>query len=342
MPFRSKLQMSGFTFCCQLNRIVIACILFMLGVASQATAAESASSYPSKPITIIVPFTSGGTTDLLARLIGQKLSERWKVPVVIENKPGAGGNIGSAQVARGEPDGYTLVMGTIGTHAINASMYANMRYDAAEDFSPITRAAMVPNVLVVNANAPFNSVKEMIAYAKANPGKLTFGSSGHGTTLQMSGELLKMIEKIDMVHIPYKGSAPAIADLLGNQITMIFDNVPSALPHIKSGKLKPLAVTSAQRVPQLPDVPTMMESGVPNYDVVSWFGLLAPAKTPGPIIEKLNKNIVDILKSPDVDQQIKDLGAIPTPESPSQFGSFIRAELDKWNKVVKGAQLKPL
>lgn len=342
MPFRSTLQMSGFTVCHQLNRIVIACILFMLGAALPATAAENASSYPSKPITIIVPFTSGGTTDLLARLIGQKLSERWKIPVVIENKPGAGGNIGSAQVARGEPDGYTLVMGTIGTHAINASMYANMRYDAAEDFSPITRAAMVPNVLVVNASAPFNSVKEMIAYAKANPGKLTFGSSGHGTTLQMSGELLKMIEKIDMVHIPYKGSAPAIADLLGNQITMIFDNVPSALPHIKSGKLKPLAVTSAQRVPQLPDVPTMMESGVPNYDVVSWFGLLAPAKTPGPIIEKLNKNIVDILKSPDVDQQIKDLGAIPTPESPAQFGSFIRAELDKWNKVVKGAQLKPL
>lgn len=317
-------------------------VFFMMLFGVQAVQAESAAQYPSKPITIVVPFTSGGTTDILARLIGQRLSDRWKVPVVVDNKPGAGGNIGSAQVARSEPDGYTLVMGTIGTHAINPSMYSNMRYDVVKDFSPITRAAMVPNVLVVNATAPFNSVKELIAYAKANPGKLTFGSSGHGTTLQMSGELLKVISQVDLVHVPYKGSSPAIADLLGSQISMIFDNLPSALPHIKAGKLKALAVTSSQRVPQLPNVPTMVEAGVPGYDVMSWFGLLAPANTPKPIIDKLNQEIVEILKTPDVQQQIEAQGAIPTPETPAQFAAFIRNEIEKWNKVVQTAKLKPL
>ncbi|NDY83351.1 tripartite tricarboxylate transporter substrate binding protein [Orrella sp. NBD-18] len=317
-------------------------VFFMMLFGVQAVQAESAAQYPSKPITIVVPFTSGGTTDILARLIGQRLSDRWKVPVVVDNKPGAGGNIGSAQVARSEPDGYTLVMGTIGTHAINPSMYSNMRYDVVKDFSPITRAAMVPNVLVVNATAPFNSVKELIAYAKANPGKLTFGSSGHGTTLQMSGELLKVISQVDLVHVPYKGSSPAIADLLGSQISMIFDNLPSALPHIKAGKLKALAVTSSQRVPQLPNVPTMVEAGVPGYDVMSWFGLLAPANTPKPIIDKLNQAIVEILKTPDVQQQIEAQGAIPTPETPAQFAAFIRNEIEKWNKVVQTAKLKPL
>ena len=317
-------------------------VFFMMLFGVQAVQAESAAQYPSKPITIVVPFTSGGTTDILARLIGQRLSDRWKVPVVVDNKPGAGGNIGSAQVARSEPDGYTLVMGTIGTHAINPSMYSNMRYDVVKDFSPITRAAMVPNVLVVNATAPFNSVKELIAYAKANPGKLTFGSSGHGTTLQMSGELLKVISQVDLVHVPYKGSSPAIADLLGSQISMIFDNLPSALPHIKAGKLKALAVTSSQRVPQLPNVPTMVEAGVPGYDVMSWFGLLAPANTPKPLIDKLNQAIVEILKTPDVQQQIEAQGAIPTPETPAQFAAFIRNEIEKWNKVVQTAKLKPL
>ena len=317
-------------------------VFFMMLFGVQAVQAESAAQYPSKPITIVVPFTSGGTTDILARLIGQRLSDRWKVAVVVDNKPGAGGNIGSAQVARSEPDGYTLVMGTIGTHAINPSMYSNMRYDVVKDFSPITRAAMVPNVLVVNATAPFNSVKELIAYAKANPGKLTFGSSGHGTTLQMSGELLKVISQVDLVHVPYKGSSPAIADLLGSQISMIFDNLPSAFPHIKAGKLKALAVTSSQRVPQLPNVPTMVEAGVPGYDVMSWFGLLAPANTPKPIIDKLNQAIVEILKTPDVQQQIEAQGAIPTPETPDQFAAFIRNEIEKWNKVVQTAKLKPL
>lgn len=341
MPVGLNVNVSGVLSCRKRLLTMLACVS-LFGLSFQAVPAEDAASYPTKPITIVVPFSSGGTTDILARLIGQRLSDRWKVAVVVDNKPGAGGNIGTAQVARSDPDGYTLVMGTIGTHAINPSMYANMRYDALSDFSPITRTAMVPNVLVVNASAPFNSVKEMLTYAKANPGKLTFGSSGHGSTLQMSGELLKMIAQVDLEHIPYKGSSPAIADLLGNQISMIFDNAPSALPHIKAGKLKPLAVTSDKRIPQLPEVPTMIEAGVPGYDVVSWFGLWAPAKTPKPIIDKLNKAVVEILRAPDVQQQIKDQGAIPNPESPAQFDAFIRSESQKWDKVVKAAKLKPL
>nr|WP_020230548.1 tripartite tricarboxylate transporter substrate binding protein [Acidovorax sp. MR-S7] len=304
--------------------------------------AESANDFPSKPITIVVPFSAGGTTDILARLIGQKLTERWKVAVVVDNKLGAGGNIGTAQVARSAPDGYTLVMGTIGTHAINPSLYATMPYDALKDFAPITRTAMVPNALVVNASAPFNSVKELIAYGKANPGKLTFGSSGQGSTLQMSGELFKMMTQVDMVHVPYKGSAPAVADLMGNQISMIFDNMPSALPHVKAGKFKALAVTSGTRVPQLADVPTMVEAGVPDYEVMSWFGLWAPARTPAPIVEKLNRAIVEILRTPEVQQKISEQGAVPSADTPAEFDSFIRAETEKWNKVVKAAKLSAL
>ncbi|MFA4913993.1 MAG: tripartite tricarboxylate transporter substrate binding protein [Burkholderiaceae bacterium] len=306
---------------------------------AHAVAAESAQNYPSKPITIIVPFSAGGTTDILARGIGQKLGERWKVSVVIENKPGAGGNIGSAQVARSAPDGYMLVMGTIGTHAINPGLYKEMPYDAIKDFAPITRAAMVPNALVVPREAPYNTIKELIAFGKANPGKLTFGSSGHGSTLHMSGETFKVMTGVDMVHVPYKGSSPAVADLLGGQISMIFDNLPSALPHIKSGRLKVLALTSAQRSDQLPDVPTLAEAGVPGYDVVSWFGLWAPAGTPADIVNKINQAVVAIIESPDMQKQIREQGAMPHPESPAEFAAFIQTEGKKWADVVRSANL---
>ncbi|MBO9355943.1 tripartite tricarboxylate transporter substrate binding protein [Bordetella petrii] len=309
------------------------------GLAGAAAHAEEAKDFPSKPMTIIVPFSAGGTTDILARAIGQKLGERWGVSVVVENKPGAGGNIGSAQVARATPDGYTLVMGTIGTHAINPSLYKNMPYDAVKDFSPITRAAMVPNALVVPKDAPYDTVAELIAYGKAHPGKLTFGSSGHGSTLHMSGETFKMMTGVDMVHVPYKGSSPAVADLLGGQISMIFDNLPSALPHIKAGRLKGLAVTSAQRSDQLPDVPTMDEAGVTGYEVVSWFGLWAPAGTPPEIVAKLNHEIVDIIRTPEMQKQISGLGAIPHPESTAEFAAFVDKEGKKWAEVVQRANL---
>jgi tripartite-type tricarboxylate transporter receptor subunit TctC len=306
----------------------------LLGVGAHA---QTPDVYPSRGITIIVPFTAGGATDILARLVGQKLGEKFDKSVVVENRPGAGGNIGTALVAKSAPDGYTLVMATIGTHAINSSLYKNMPYDAVRDFTPLTRVAMVPNVLVVNKDAPFNTVQELIAYGKANPGKLTFGSSGNGTTLHLSGELFKLRTGVPITHIPYKGSTPAIADLLGGQISMVFDNMPSVLPHIKGGRLKALAVTSSTRNAQLPNVPTIEESGVPNYEVWSWFGLLAPAGTPDAVIDRLNREIVAIIRQPDVNARIVEMGSVPTPETSAEFGAFIRAETDKWARVVKEA-----
>ena len=299
--------------------------------------AQAPDAYPSRGITIIVPFTAAGATDILARIVAQKLSEKFDKSVVVENRPGAGGNIGTALVAKSPPDGYTLVMATIGTHAINSSLYKSMPYDAIRDFTPLTRVAMVPNVLVVNKDAPYNTVQELIAYGKANPGKLTFGSSGNGTTLHLSGELFKLRTGVQMTHIPYKGSTPAIADLMGGQISMVFDNMPSVIQHIKGGRLKALGVTSSTRNAQLPDVPTIEESGVPGYEVWSWFGLLAPAGTPDAVIERLNREIVAIIRQPEVNTRILELGSVPTPETSAVFGAFIRAETDKWARVVREA-----
>lgn len=240
----------------------------LLGLTVCASAlAQTADNYPNRSITMVVAFPAAGTTDILARLIGQKLTEKFKQTVIVENRPGAAGNIGTAYVAKAPPDGYTIMMGTIGTQSINPSLYKKMPYDAAKDFAPITRAAMVPNLLVVNKDAPFNTFPEMMAYEKANPGKLTYGSSGNGTTLHLSGELFNLMAGTKITHIPYKGSTPAVADLLGGQISMIFDNMPSAIQQVKSGRLKALAVTSAQRNPQLPEIPTIQELGVTGYEV---------------------------------------------------------------------------
>jgi len=301
--------------------------------------AQTADNYPNRSITMVVAFPAAGTTDILARLIGQKLTEKFKQTVVVENRPGAGGNIGTAYVAKAPPDGYTIMMGTIGTQSINPSLYKKMPYDAAKDFVPITRAAMVPNLLVVNKDAPYNTLAEMMAFGKANPGKLTYGSSGNGTTLHLSGELFNLMSGSKITHIPYKGSTPAVADLLGGQISMIFDNMPSVIQQVKSGRLKALAVTSARRNPQLPEIPTIQELGVAGYEVWSWFGLLAPAATPKPIVDKLNASIVDIIKQPDVQAKIIELGAVPVPETSAEFGAFIAAETLKWAKVIKEANI---
>ena len=313
-------------------------VLVGLTVCASAQA-QTADNYPNRSITMVVAFPAAGTTDILARLIGQRLTEKFKQTVVVENRPGAGGNIGSAYVAKAPPDGYTIMMGTIGTQAINPSLYKKMPYDAAKDFVPITRAAMVPNLLVVNKDAPYNTLAEMMAFVKANPGKLTYGSSGNGTTLHLSGELFNLMSGSKITHIPYKGSTPAVADLLGGQISMIFDNMPSVIQQVKSGRLKALAVTSAQRNPQLPEIPTIQELGVAGYEVWSWFGLLAPAATPKPIVDKLNASIVDIIKQPDVQAKIIELGAVPVPETSAEFGAFIEAETVKWAKVIKEANI---
>jgi tripartite-type tricarboxylate transporter receptor subunit TctC len=301
------------------------------------TGAAAQDAYPSKPITIIVPFAAGGTTDILARVVGEQLGKDLGQTVIIDNRAGAGGNIGGQAAARAAADGHTLFMGTVGTHAINASLYKKMPFDPSKDFAPITRVAMVPNLLVVNPQVPAKSVQELIAYGKANPGKLTFGSSGSGSSIHLSGELFKSMTQIDMLHVPYKGSAPAVTDLLGGQISMMFDNMPSALQHVKAGKLRALAVTSGKRSPELPDVPTIAEAGVPGYEATSWFGLFAPAATPAAVIAKLNTAIVKVLADPAVKKKLSEQGAEPYSEKPEQFAAFIRTEATKWDKVVKAS-----
>ena len=313
----------------------------VLGAGLLGGTSALAQAYPTKPVTIIVPFAAGGTTDILARIIGQALTAELGQSVVVDNRAGAGGNIGGQAAAKATPDGHTLFMGTVGTHAINASLYKKMPFDPVKDFAPLTRVANVPNLLVANPAQPYKSVKDLIAYAKANPGKVNFGSSGNGSSIHLSGELFKSLAKVDMQHVPYKGSAPAVTDLLGNQIGIMFDNMPSAIQHVRSGKLVPLAVTTAKRSPELPNVPTIAEAGVPGYEATSWFGMFAPAGTPAPVLAKLNAAIVKVLGQPDVKKKINEQGAEGYSETPEQFAAFIQTESVKWGKVVKesGASL---
>ena len=297
----------------------------------------AAQNYPTKPITIVVPFPAGGTTDILARIVGQGLSKELGQPVVIDNRGGAGGNIGGALAAKAPADGYTLFMGTVGTHAINAALYKKMPFDHVKDFQPLSRVAMVPNLLVAHPSQPFKTVKELIAYAKANPGKLNFASSGNGSSIHLSGELFKSMTGVDMVHVPYKGSAPAVADLLGAQTAIMFDNLPSAIQHVRAGKLRPIAVTTAKRSPELPDVPTIAEAGVPGYDATSWFGMFTTAGTPAPVVSTVHAALMKVLADADVKKQIAGQGAEPVAEKPEQFADFIAKETAKWAKVVKAS-----
>ncbi len=295
----------------------------------------AAQDFPAKPITIVVPFSAGGTTDILARVIGQGLQKELGQSVVVDNRAGAGGNIGGALAAKAPADGYTLFMGTVGTHAINEALYKKMPFDPVKDFAPLTRVANVPNLLVANPKQPFKTVQELIAYAKAHPGEVNFGSSGSGSSIHLSGELFKTMAKVDMVHVPYKGSAPAVTDLLGNQIGIMFDNMPSAIQHVRAGKLRPIAVTTAQRSPELPDVPTIAEAGVPGYEATSWFGLYAVAGTPQPVLDKLHAALAKVLNQADVKQKIAEQGGEVVVETPAQFAAFMKAETAKWGKVVK-------
>ncbi len=299
-----------------------------------------AQAYPVRPIRIVVPFPAGGTTDVLARAVAQKLTEALGQPTVVDNRPGAGGNIGAELVAKSPPDGYTLLMGTVGTHAINPSLYPKMPYDHVRDFAPVILVAGVPNVLVINPALPINSVQELIAYGKANPGKLNFASSGNGTSIHLSGELFKTMAGVQMAHIPYKGSAPALQDLVGGQVQLMFDNLPSSLALIKAGKLKALAVTSKERAAALPDVPTLAESGLPGFEASSWFGLLAPAGTPQPVIAKLNAEVAKWLASPEAKEKLLAQGAIAAGGTPEDFARHIAAETAKWQKVVKDSGAK--
>ena len=319
-------------------RLAVGALLAFSALAAAPMA--GAQAYPAKPIRIVVPFPPGGATDILARAVAQKLTDAWGQAVVVDNRPGAGGNIGSEIVAKAAPDGYTLEMGTVGTHAINASLYAKMPYDHVKDFAPVILVAGVPNVLVVNPSLPVSSVQELIAYAKANPGKLNFASSGSGTSIHLAGELFKVMAGVQMTHIPYKGSAPALQDLIGGQVQLMFDNLPPSLPHIKAGKLRALAVTSATRSSALPDTPTIAESGLPGFEASSWFGVLAPAGTPPAIIARLNAEIGAWLASAEAKEKMLALGANIGGGSPEDFARHIAAETAKWQKVVKASGAK--
>ena len=306
-----------------------------------AIAASAQAPYPSHPVRIVVPFPAGGTTDILAREVAQRLTQTTGQAFVVDNRPGAGGNIGAEMVAKAPPDGYTMLMGTVGTHAINPSLYAKMPYDHVKDFVPVILVAGVPNVLEINPELPVNSVQELIAYAKANPGKLNFASSGSGTSIHLSGELFKSMTGVQMTHVPYKGSSPALADLAGGQVQLMFDNLPSSLALIKAGKLKPLAVTSLTRSSALPNVPTVAESGLPGFEASSWFGLLAPAGTPKDVVAKINGEVAKWLATPEAKEKLAAQGAIVASGlTPDDFARHIATETTKWQKVVKDSGAK--
>jgi tripartite-type tricarboxylate transporter receptor subunit TctC len=309
--------------------------------------ATAQAGWPSKPIRFVVPFAAAGTTDILARSLAPELQKALGQPVVVENKPGAGGNLASADVAKTPPDGYTLLMGTVGTHAINAALYPKLPYDPVKDFSPVTLMAGVPNVLVVNPafaqKHNINTVADFIRAAKANPGKFNMASSGNGTSIHLSGELFKSMAGVFMLHFPYRGSGPALIDLMGGSMDLMFDNLPSALPHIKSGKLKALAVTSAKRSDVLPDLPTIEEAGGPalkGFEASSWFGVLVPAGTPAEIVNRLQVESAKAIASPALKERLHSQGAIPSGMSSADFAKFIAAESAKWAKVVKASNAK--
>ena len=300
----------------------------------------AAQSYPSKPIRFVVPYPPGGPLDTVARLLGQKISENVKQPVVVDNKPGAGGNIGADTVAKSAPDGYTILMGAVATHAINPTLYASIPYDPVRDFQPVTQVASTPNVLIVNNSVPAANVREFIAYAKANPGKLNFGSGSTGSAGHLAGELFKTMAGVNMTHVPYKGAAPAMQDLIGGQVQLMFDNFASASTQVKAGKVKALAVTTAKRSTLAPDLPTIAESGLAGFDINTWFGIFVPAATPRDVVERLHAEFTRALAMPDIREKLANLGAEPVGNRPEEFAAYIKAEADKYAKVIQASGAK--
>ena len=320
------------------RKIVILCAGMLLTLA--ATAAQ-AQAYPARPIRFVVPYAPGGPLDLIARAIGQKLTEATGQAVVVDNKPGAGGNIGADIVAKAAPDGYTIVMGAVATHAINPTLYPKIPYDPVKDFTPVAMVAVVPNVLVVNPALPVKSVKELIDFAKARPSYLNFASGSTGSTGHLAGELFNALAGVQMVHIPYKGGAPAMADLLAGQVQLMFDNLANALPQVKAGKLRALAVTTAQRSAFAPDLPTLAEAGVPGFDLTTWFGIFLPGNAPSDIVLRLNTEINKALNAPDMKDRLEKMGAEPPANNtPERFAAFIKVEFDKYARVIKASGAK--
>lgn len=306
-----------------------------------AVASAQEPAYPVKPIRIIVPYVPGGTTDLLARVIGQQLSERLGQPVLVENRAGVNGMIGADYVAKSPPDGYTIGIASPGTHAANATLYKNVSYDTLKDFTPITLAVSAPMILVANPALGAKNVKDVIAAAKADPGGIAYASGGSGSSQHLAMEQFMHMAGIQMTHVPYKGSSNSYADLLGGRVKLEFDVLPTAMPQVRSGKLLALATASAKRLPQLPDLPTVAESGVPGYEATSWYGFVGPAGMPRPVLDKLNAEIVRALQQPQVADTLTKAGVLIVASSPAEFGSFIRSETEKARKVIEDAGIKP-
>jgi tripartite-type tricarboxylate transporter receptor subunit TctC len=318
------------------RRRLFACALAfaaLLGCGLSSTL-HAEQGWPSKPVKLVVGYAAGGATDVLARLVAVKLGEGLGQPVVVENRAGANSNVGAEVVAKAAPDGYTLYVYTI-ANTINASLYDKLAYDPAKDFELVGMIAKIPNVLVVNPTLPVKSVADYIRFGKDSPSGVTFASSGSGSSIHLSGEIFRMRSGMKMLHVPYRGSAPAVTDLLGGQVQSMFDNTPSAMPHVKAGKLRAIAVTSAQRQPLLPDVPTVSESGFPGFDVQSWFAIAAPAGTPKAVTDKLNAALNKALAAPDVRQRMQDLAATPEPGTPEQVRAFAMSEIKRWREVVQ-------
>ncbi len=303
-------------------------------------AAAAADAYPARPIRFVVAFPPGGGTDIIARSIAQKLAERLAQQVVVDNRPGAGGNIGTDIVAKSAPDGYTLLMGSAGPLAINASLFDKMPFDPIRDLAPVTLAASTPNVLVVHPSLKAATVNELIALAKARPGEINFASSGHGTPAHLAGELFNSMAGVKLVHVPYKGAAPALADLLGGQVQLMFSTMPPALPHVKDGKLRALAVTSSKRSRAMPELPTVDEVALPGFEANTWHGVVVPADTPAAIVARLNREIVAILHLPEVVERLSGQGAEALGSTPEEFAAYIRSESVKWAKVVRDSGAK--
>ena len=310
-------------------RLIASCLLALASFAAHAQ-----GDYPGKPVQLVVPFASGGPTDTIARQVGQKLGERLGKPVVIVNKPGAGGNLGSASVATSPPDGYTLLLGTVSTHGINPSLYKAMPYDHRKDFVAIAQLTLVPSVLVVNKDLPVKSVPELLEYLKKNPGKVFYATPGAGTSIHLASELMKMMSGTDMTHVPYKGSAPAMMDVIGGQVQLMFDNTVTAWPQVQAGKVRALGVTTKQRLKSAPEVPAIAEF-LPGFEANAWHGIFAPAGTPRPVVERLSTEIQAVMKDPAIVEAFTKVDTIPVSGTPAEFAAFVNAETDRWGAVVR-------
>ena len=321
----------------QRSLIKVALALAALGFAARVVAADE--DYPSKTVKIIVPFAPGGSTDVVARILADKLGGEFKQTFIVDNRAGASGNIGADAVAKSAPDGYTLLMGTTGVLAINGHLFRNLAFDPERDFAPVSYTSLITNILVVNPEVPARTVAELVRLARAKPGALTFASSGSGSSTHLSGELFKALAGVDILHVPYRGSSQALIDVIGGQVTMLFDNAPSSLPFIEQGKLRAIAVTSRKRLPNLADVPTLEEAGVAGYESLSWSGVVAPAGTPRAVIMRLNAAIERILASDEVRKKLAAMGVEPVGGSPEAFAAHVRAESDKWGRLIKTANI---